>query len=321
MRNDFSHPVSALRKRSLVALSASFLIALGACADSGPTAAEEAAETLLADAMLSTPVGFSATENSFAEDSENDSWRPVRRRMAGRGGPFGSAFGTGFMGGGLGSEFSNGEAFKAGRSRGPFRGRVNPENCTFNEIAQRLDCTPESIREGLTVERWVIYTDLDGNVQREPDGTTFSRESNATVTGTVTVRDSATRTVNHASNRLITGLQDGSTQRTIDGVSSGEVTTTGFVPAGAFTSQRVIADTTSGVIVPVTDEGRSYPIAGTIVRSIQVSVTVAGGDAETASWKEVLTYDGSDTATLVITRNGETRTCSVPLPVGRPVCQ
>jgi hypothetical protein len=35
----------------------------------------------------------------------------------------------------------------------------------------------------------------------------------------------------------------------------------------------------------------------------------------------VLTYDGSATATLVITRNGTTQNCTIVLPHGRPRCQ
>jgi hypothetical protein len=34
----------------------------------------------------------------------------------------------------------------------------------------------------------------------------------------------------------------------------------------------------------------------------------------------VLTYNGSTTATLVITENGTTKTCSITLPRGRPSC-
>ena len=307
------------RRHTTIALAGAALCALAACSD-GPTAADTVAETMLAEAMLSTPVGFSSTENSFA-GAENDSWRPRRRMQAGRGGPFGSLFGTGFMGGGLGDDFKDGAGFREGRSRTPFNGGLRPENCTFSESAGRLECPPVTSERGLTVERWVIYKDVNGNVQRAPDGTTFSRQSFATVSGTVPLRDSATRTVRHESNRLITGLQDGSTQRTVDGTSNGIETVNGTVAEGAFTAQRTVADTTRGVIVPVSSTGRSYPIAGTVIRSMQVSVTVAGGAAETAAWREVLTYDGTDTATLVITRNGETKTCAVPLPMGRPVCQ
>lgn len=305
---------------ALLAIGTVALFTVTACGDGVTSAEEGAAETLLAEAMLSTPVGFSATESSFA-GAENDSWRPMMRRNAGRGGPFGSAFGVGFMGGGLGQDFADGAGFRAGNARGPFGGGLPTGACTFNAVSGRQECVRETDRAGLTIERWVIYTDLDGNVQRTPDSTTFSRESHAEVHGTATVRDSATRTVRHVSDRLITGLQKGSTQRTVDGTSSGKETVNGFVAAGAFSAERVMADTTRGVIVPVTDAGRSYPIAGTVIRNMRVSVSVAGGETESATWKEVLTYDGSATATLVITRNGVTKTCAVPLPKGRPVCE
>jgi hypothetical protein len=51
-----------------------------------------------------------------------------------------------------------------------------------------------------------------------------------------------------------------------------------------------------------------------------VSVTSAG-TTRSSSRREVITYDGSATAKLVITRDGTTKTCSLPLPHGRPVCQ
>lgn len=307
-------------RHSLLAVGTVALFTVAACGDSVTSSSDGVAETLLAEAMLSTPVGFSATESSFA-GVESDSWRPMMRRHVGRGGPFGSAFGVGFMGGGLGQDFADGTGFRAGNARGPFGGGMPNGACSFNASSNRHECVTETDRLGLTVDRWVIYADLDGNVQRAPDSTTFSRASHAEVQGTVTVRDSATRTVRHVSDRLITGLQKGSTQRTVDGTSSGVETVNGVVAAGAFSAERIVADTTRGVIVPVTDAGRSYPIAGTVIRSMQVSVSVADGETETASWREVLTYDGSNTATLVITRNGVTKTCSVPLPMGRPVCE
>ena len=295
------------------------LAGVAACSDNPTGASDEAAETLLADALSSTPVGFSATENTYAGE-DNDTWRPRARRHAGRGGPFGSAFGSGFMGGGLGPDFATGDGFRAALARGPFGGGLRAGDCTFDASLGRAVCTPATPRPGLTVERWVIWTDVNGVVQRAPDSTTTSMQSHAEVYGTVPMRDSATRTVRHVSDRLITGLEKGSAQRIVNGTSNGSETVNGFVPAGAFVAQRIVADTTRDLVVPVSTQGRTYPISGTIIRSMEVEVSVAGGAAETAQWREVLTYDGTDTATLEITRNGVTRTCTVPLPRGKPVC-
>ncbi len=64
----------------------------------------------------------------------------------------------------------------------------------------------------------------------------------------------------------------------------------------------------------------TYPTAGTVVRSMQATLAYQGGTSATSSRREVLTYDGSATAKLVITEDGTTRNCTVPLPHGRPTC-
>lgn len=312
-----SHP----DRRSLVtAVVLAATVGLGAC-DLGVTnATDSAAETILADAFIAVPVGFASTENSFA-GAENEDWRPLRRRHPGRGGPFGGAFGAGPMGGGIGADFQDGVAFRAGHARGPFGGNLPSASCPFDASAGRAECAPFTDRRGLTVSRWVIWKDIEGTVQASPDSTTFSRQTHAEVSGTVPARDGATRTVQHVSDRLITGLQQGSTQRTVDGTSAGTETVSGTVTDGAFTAERIVADTTRGVVIPVRADGRSYPIAGTLIRRMRATVTIAGVTSESADWREQLTYDGTATATLVITRNGESKTCAVPLPMGRPVCE
>jgi len=312
--------VSRHTHRSLlttVALAAS--LGLSAC-DLGLTnASAGAADTILADAFTGVPVGYSSTESSFAH-AENEDWRPMRRRHPGRGGPFGGAFGTGPMGGGIGPDFQDGAGFRAGHARGPFGGQVAMADCPFQASAGRAVCAPITDRRGLTVARWVIWKDMEGTVQAAPDSTTFSRQTHAEVSGTVPAREGATRTVRHVSDRLITGLQQGSAQRTVNGTSAGTETVRGTGADGAFTAERVVADTTRGVVIPVRVDGRSYPVAGTVIRRMRATVTIAGVTSESADWREQLTYDGSATATLLITRNGESKTCSVPLPMGRPVC-
>jgi hypothetical protein len=49
-------------------------------------------------------------------------------------------------------------------------------------------------------------------------------------------------------------------------------------------------------------------------------VTFAGQSPESRSRREVITYNGTSTATIVITENGATKTCQLPLPHGRPNC-
>jgi hypothetical protein len=65
----------------------------------------------------------------------------------------------------------------------------------------------------------------------------------------------------------------------------------------------------------------SYPTAGTIIRSMQVTVTYSGQSPTTSSRREVVTYDGSTTAHLTIMQDGATRTCTMTLPHGQLSCQ
>jgi hypothetical protein len=134
----------------------------------------------------------------------------------------------------------------------------------------------------------------------------------------------ATSTVGSASERTVTGLAQGSTQRTVNGASRGTESTTGTSSRGAFTATRTVGDTTRGVVVPVRAAGdttRTYPTAGTVIRVINASLTYSGQAATTLSRREVVTYNGTATATVTITENGTTRTCTRSLTSrGQLVC-
>jgi len=132
----------------------------------------------------------------------------------------------------------------------------------------------------------------------------------------------ATTTINSASSRTVSGLAQGSTQRTVDGASAGTESTTGTSSRGSFTASRTVGDTTTGLVIPVASSstGRSYPTAGTTIRSIQASLQYEGESAVTLSRREVVTYDGSATAKVTITENGTTKNCTKPLPRGRLSC-
>jgi hypothetical protein len=304
--------------RAIVLLTS--VAALGACTDFLTTGRDQAAETLLADAFLTTPAGYASTENSYAA-AESDAWRPERRRNGGPGGPFGAAFGAGPMGGGLGPDFLGGGALREGLARGPFGGATSASECAFRAAAQRSECPGKRDRHGLEVERAVTWKDAAGTVQGSPDATTHSMRTSVQVSGTIAGRDGSTRTVQHASDRLVTGLEAGSPARRVDGTSAGTERVAGTGRSGAFVAERTVADTTRGLVIPVQDAGRSFPTAGTVIRVMSATVVVTGQPPEASSWREQVTYDGTERATLVITRNGVTKRCTLPLPLGRPTCE
>ena len=134
-------------------------------------------------------------------------------------------------------------------------------------------------------------------------------------------RDSAVSTIHNTSSRSVAGLSSAATQRTVNGVARGEESTSGKTDSGVvFTATRLVGDTTSGLIIPVVSGKPTYPTAGKVVRQMKATITLAGGTPTTKERREVITYDGSATATLVITTDGTTKTCKVPLPRGQPSC-
>jgi hypothetical protein len=130
----------------------------------------------------------------------------------------------------------------------------------------------------------------------------------------------ASITIRSSSERTTRGLASGSTQRTVDGVSSGSETTTGASTRGRFTATRTAADTTSGIVIPVAGDRRAYPTAGRVVRTMSITLAYEGATPVSLARREVVTYDGSATAQVSITENGETRRCTRALPRGVLVC-
>jgi len=304
------------------ALAAALVLSAAACAD-----ATGAGSILDLDPAFSTvPTGFSNTTSSFA-GGDSAAWTPGGHHHGGRGrgghhggGPHGGGLG-GLMGGGLGGLFM-GDGLGRHHGHRPFGESVPFAGCAFDASAGRNVCAAES-RDGLTINRSAQFLAVGGAVQQAFDSaTTNTVNARVAVTGTRTHRNGATSTVEHASDRTVSGLATGSTQRTVNGTSAGRESTSGSDSVGAFTAVRVAADSITGVVIPdpSTANPRPYPTAGTIVRRMQITVTYTGKAAKTSTRREVVTYNGTNTATLVITRDGETRTCSIPLPHGRPTC-
>lgn len=323
------------------------LLGTTACADFLGSSNEPSASSLALTAAFSTvPAGFSSTSSSYSGDGDGVAslWLPgARARGFGR---------EGLMGGGLGDAFAG--ALSAGRGfghHGPFGGRFaggRTCNGAFDASTGWFVCTPVTTN-GISVTQQMQYKTTAGAIQSAFDtATTNSVQVRSTINGTLSyVKDStrgpswggrrgpphigrligdsttvltANTTVAHRSDRTVTGLATGSTRRTVNGTSSGEESTTGTTSDGTFTARRSAADTTRGIVIPITDGKPTYPVEGTVIRTMNASFTLEGKTPVTASRREVITYDGSSTATIVITINGDTKTCTMALPKGRPNC-
>lgn len=281
-------------------------------------------ELSLTDALISLPAGFTSTSNTFGSgDGSATAFMPsAQDRSDGRGGPGGHGGhdgGPGMLGGGLGPDFVGGIGFGRGHDHGPFGFGGLSGDCTFSSATGRVSCAA-STEHGLTILKSASFKKADGTVQSVPDSTTNTINLQIQVTGTVTRRDSAVSKVDNSSDRTVSGLAVGSTQRTVNGTSKGEETTTGTIAEGAFTAVRLVGDTTTGLVIPIVSGKPTYPTAGTVIRSMKATVTIAGGSPTTKSRREVITYDGSATAKIVITQDGVTKNCTLPLPRGMPSC-
>ena len=301
------------RSRFLTLTATATLLGAAACSldnSNGPSA-------FLSDLAFSTaPAGLDLVSSSYATSSENGMpWGGPGR------GPGGGPGMGGFMGGGLGDAFIGNAAPGRGPHGGPFGIRIDA-SCLFAAGTGDLTCGP-TVKNGLTVTSIYTIKNAGGTAQSAVDSvTTNSVRVRTTVTGTATrSRDgSVTATVNNTGDRTVTGLAAGSAQRTVNGTSRGNETANGTNRDGkTFSSVRTAADTTTGLVIPVSATAQTYPTAGTVIRRMKVIMTI-DGSSSTKERREVLTYDGSATAKLQITDNGTTKSCTVALPRGRPTC-
>jgi hypothetical protein len=325
-------------KRSILRVLASTVALTGvACSDSVTDPGQSAS---LLDAFVPALAGFSNAQSSFSDGSDGGMGAgPLGGPSHGR---HRRGDGLGLMGGGLGGAFL-GAGFGAGFGHRPYDDGSIVGQCVFSASSGRIACDPVT-RNGLTITRSVAYTDVSGTAQLAYDeSTTNTINTQLEVSGTVVGRfrrgrghhhfgDGAfgisvagavsndTTTVQYQSTRTVGGLADASTERTVAGTSAGQESTVATDSIGRFTLVRVAGDTVAGVVIPVTTEGRPYPSAGTVVRSMRVTLTYDGQSPTSSTRREVVTYDGSTTATVVITQDGETQNCTLPLPRGRLSC-
>jgi len=318
--------------------SAAALVGI-ACADTGPSSAIPGSVASFA----TVPAGFSSVTSSFDASGDLDgpflphlgdgSFDDHGKRGPGLGddhgrkddhgrdgrGPGREFFFRELMGGGIGPDFLGVFAFGPGKGRGPFQRDTVGSSCVFASSTGIVTCGPVT-RKGLTVLVTAKIETADGTAQAKPDSLTNSLTLHSEVTGTVTRKDSATSTIDAKSDRKVTGLAKGSTQRTVDGTAVGTETTNGTTDDGAFTATRTVADTTAGIIIPIADGRPTYPTAGRVSRNMTSSVKI-GGSTTNHARSEIVTFDGSATAKIVITQDGVTKNCTFPLPKGKLVCE
>lgn len=317
-----------MKRLAGLALIATAVGAVACSQDTLSPASNQRALTL-ASAYSTTPVGFSNLSTTFASSDGEGPFQPEFNDARGPGDHgfcppgAGPGFGLGLMGGGLLGNFLG-----DGIGHGFFR---VDSSCAFSSATGQVTCGPTT-HDGLTITRVSKYTTAAGAAQSAIDSLTNSVTAAITVSGTTTHTfrdtnhtsiDTSTSTVNEKSNQTVTGLAAASASRTVNGTSAGTESTTGKASAGAFTANRSAGDTVTNVVIPAQSSTNlhPYPTAGSVIRSMSATVTFAGQSPATTTRREVITYDGSATAKVVITENGTTQNCTLPLPHGHLTCQ
>ena len=290
----------------------------GACSDSTTTPVSSA---LARAALVSAPISFDQINTSFVGSSDaNAGFVPGFQQGDGQWGEAEHDHDAGpgwthLMGGGIADVFRGRILFGLGFGRGPFGDLGNDSNCAFSSTDNRVTCAAVT-RRGLTINRSFSYLDASGAVQQAFDtSTTNTVNVKTTVTGTRIHHDGRdTSTVDSKSDITVAGLASGSTQRTVNGTTSGTENTKGITRDSVpFTSVRIAGDTATGVVIPLQNGRPTYPTAGTIIRSMQATVTLSGQSPTQSTRREVITFDGTNTAQVSVTQDGVTKTGTLSL--------
>lgn len=189
--------------------------------------------------------------------------------------------------------------------------------CTYTASIGRIVCTPV-VRDGLTYSRSVAYYDAKGVAQPKRDLNTRSMNTQVTVKGTTTTKRGPL-VVDRSSNLTVSGLGKGAATHTMDGTEQGTSVGTFTVDKVTVTSKEAFTSVSAAVVVPA--EGKTkWPLSGTTTRTWTQTVTREGGATRTSTSSESVTFNGTSTVPVSLTRDGKTKSCTKDLATGKLTC-
>lgn len=200
--------------------------------------------------------------------------------MGGPGGPFG----MGLFGGALGGPF------------GPL-------------AARDLGCRS---LEGpiLTVSRTCTFTDASGATQASYDPTTTATARIQTEVEGEHGRDGWSATLHRTSDLTITGLAGAETRRTWNGTGRETVSRSRHADGAVVRAYTLETDVTiDAVVMPVPMGPDTWPLSGSITRTISGSITEGPRAGQSFERTVTITFDGTAQATLTV--GGETFTVNL----------
>ena len=182
----------------------------------------------------------------------------------------------------------------------PGTGELNPANCTYNTETQRVVCPPFTRDNGLVVNRSYQFFDALNAVQQAYDALLTAKADVQThVQGEKTVGN-WNAVIDRSRDMLVTGLLGDETQRTWNGTGTSTATRSRHRDNGDRSYDISCTLTVDNVVVPVERGSDRFPISGTITRVCTITFTAGPREGQTVQRTAVVTFNGTQTATLTI---------------------
>lgn len=190
---------------------------------------------------------------------------------------------------------------------------ISPAACTFSSSAQEFVCPPIQ-RDGITITRTYALYDAAGHPQSHPDVNTASVRVQTTVKGTTTFTGipgaTRTHTIDRQDDRTVSGINTG--HHVLNSVAAGTANGTDSYNGSMNTFSFTDVDTALDLALPAVGSGQWWPQSGS-TRTHVVGTASFGTLTIPTKVDMIMTFNGNNTATLVITSDGVTTTCKVDL--------
>lgn len=197
---------------------------------------------------------------------------------------------------------------------------ATPSSCTYSTTNLRFDCAPVTAA-GLTFKTSYYLLATDGTSLSTPDSSRIATVRVLTdVTGTATIPSNTAFTgsvaITKHDDMTLTGLL--TTSRVVNGSSTEHDVVTTTANGVTATNTVDVNSTTVNLVLP-TGTGK-FPASGTITTDITALVSLPPLPAVAGTTHSMLSFDGTNFATLVTTTGGHTRTCRIDLSTFSSAC-
>ena len=182
----------------------------------------------------------------------------------------------------------------------PGNGDFNPADCTYDPSSQRVVCPPFTRDNGLVVNRSYMFFDAVNGVQQAYDALLTAKANVQTRVQGEKAEDRWSATIDRFRDLTGTGLLGDEAQRTWNGTGTSSATRSRHTEDGDRSYDISCTLTVTNVVVPVEHDTDRFPLSGSITRACAITFTGGPRNGQTVQRTVVVTFNGSQTATLTI---------------------